>query len=93
MFWHFHQKPRPGEVYNAGGGRHSNVSILEAFEKAEAALGKRAVYEYVETNRIGDHIWYVSDVSRFQEHYPEWQYTRGIDQIVDEICRHGHLAP
>jgi len=92
MFWHFHQKPRSGEVYNAGGARQSNVSMLEAIEKIENILGKKAVYEYVETNRIGDHIWYVSDVSKFKAHYPDWDFTYDIDMILKEICEHGHLA-
>ncbi len=91
MFWHFYQKPRSGEVYNAGGAKHSNVSMLEAIKKAENILGKKAIYEYVEENRIGDHIWYVSDVSKFQKHYPEWNFTYNIDQIMEEICKNGHF--
>lgn len=91
MFWHFHKKPRQGEVYNAGGGRHSNISMLEAFKKAENILGKKANYEYIEQNRIGDHIWYVSDVSKFKSHYPGWQYKYDGDMIIEEICRNGHF--
>lgn len=86
MFWYFHQKPRPGEVYNAGGGRQSNISVLEAIEKIEIISGKKAVYEYQESNRIGDHIWYISDLSKFKAHYSEWNYTYGIDQILEEMC-------
>lgn len=92
MFWHFHQKPRQGEVYNAGGGRHSNISMLEAIEKTEKIVQKKAIYEYKETNRIGDHIWYISDVSKFKKHYPEWDYTYDIDDIIKEICSSGHFA-
>jgi CDP-paratose 2-epimerase len=91
MFWHFHQNPRAGEAYNAGGSRYSNVSMLEAIEKAEKVLGKKVDYEYVEKNRIGDHIWYISDVSKFKSHYPEWDLTYNIDQIIEEICKHGHF--
>ena len=87
MFWHFHQKPRSGEVYNAGAVRNSNISMLEAIAKAEKVLGKKADYEYVETNRIGDHIWYISDVSKFKKHYPDWDFTYNIDQIVEDICK------
>jgi CDP-paratose 2-epimerase len=87
MFWNYHQNPRPGEVYNAGGSRHSNVSMLEAIEKIEAALGQKANYTYSEQNRIGDHIWYISDVSKFQKQYPNWQYQYDIDAIIDEMCR------
>lgn len=92
MFWHFHQKPRQGEVYNAGGGRQSNVSMLEAIEKIEKLLGKKAVYEYQETNRIGDHIWYVSDLSKFKSHYPEWDFKYDIDKILKELCDNAKKA-
>lgn len=92
MFWHFCQKPRSGEVYNAGGARHSNISILEAIEKVEKILKKKAVYEYNPTNRIGDHIWYISDVSKFKAHYPEWDFKYDIDMILEEICRQGHFS-
>lgn len=91
MFWHFHQKPGTGEVYNAGGGRHSNISMLEAIEKTEKILNKKAIYEYKESNRIGDHIWYISDVSKFKKHYPGWDYTYDIDAIIKEICANGHF--
>ena len=86
MFWHFHQKPRKGEVYNAGGSRNSNISMMEAFAKAEKLLGKKANIEYVEENRVGDHIWYISDVSKFRRHYPDWDYTYNGDRIIEELC-------
>jgi CDP-paratose 2-epimerase len=88
MFWHFHRNPRQGEVYNAGGSRHSNISMLEAIEKIEQITGKKAIYDYVENNRSGDHIWYVSDVSKFKKHYPEWEYKYTIEMILEEICAH-----
>jgi len=91
MFWHYHQNPRSGEVYNAGGSRNSNISMLEAIEKIEKILGKKAIYEYKEENRIGDHIWYISDTSKFRKHYPEWKYTYNIDDILEEICKYGHF--
>jgi len=91
MFWHFYQNPRQGEVYNAGGARHSNISMLEAIEKLENILGKKAVYEYNETNRIGDHIWYISDVSKFKKHYPDWDFKYGIDDTLKQICESGHF--
>jgi CDP-paratose 2-epimerase len=62
-FYHFYQNPKQGEAYNMGGSRHSNCSMIEAFEKAEAATGKKANYAYIDENRRGDHIWYISDVS------------------------------
>jgi CDP-paratose 2-epimerase len=85
MFWHYFQKPRPGQVYNAGGGRHSNCSMLEAIAICEKISGKKMNWTYSETNRIGDHIWWISDVSKFQAHYPEWSYTYTITDILQNI--------
>jgi len=90
-FYHVYQNPRCGEVYNMGGSRHSNVSMTEAINKIEDILGKKADYEYKEENRIGDHIWYISDVSKFKKHYPQWDYQYNIDQILEEICQFGHF--
>lgn len=86
MFWHFHQNPRAGEVYNAGGGRQSNVSMMEAISTSEAILGKKAQVTYTDTARVGDHIWYISDLSKFKSHYPDWDITYDIDTIIKEIC-------
>lgn len=91
MFWHFFKKPRIGEVYNAGGSRHSNISMLEAIRKVESILGKKAKIEYSKENRIGDHIWYISNVSKFKSHYPKWNFTYDIDAILEELCAHGHF--
>lgn len=85
MFWHFYQNPRQGEVYNAGGGRHSNCSMAEAIEMCEAITGKPMNYEYSETNRVGDHIWWISDVSKFKEHYPDWTWKYNINDILTQI--------
>ncbi len=90
-FWHFYKKPRVAEVYNMGGGRHSNVSMKEAIIKLENITGKKANVKYTKTNRIGDHIWYISDVSKFQKHYPKWKYRYDIDAILEEICEKGHF--
>ncbi|MBW1804208.1 MAG: NAD-dependent epimerase/dehydratase family protein [Deltaproteobacteria bacterium] len=90
-FWHFFHNPRCGEVYNMGGGRYSNISLLEAVDRIEQRLGRKSKVRYTDSNRNGDHIWYISDVSKFQSHYPHWQYTYGIDAIIHEICEHGHL--
>lgn len=84
-FWQYVQSPRPGAVYNMGGSRHSNCSMLEAIEACEEISGKKLSYEYVEDNRIGDHIWYISDVRRFQADYPKWQYKYDIRGIFEEI--------
>lgn len=85
-FWHFYQKPRSGEVYNIGGARNSNISMLEAIEKIEKIFEKKANYELSEENRIGDHIWYISDVSKFKSHYPDWDFEYDIDTILKEMC-------
>jgi CDP-paratose 2-epimerase len=88
MFWHFHQKPRPGEVYNAGGGRQSNISMLEAIAKVEKLTGKKANVVYSDTPRTGDHIWYISDLGKFKSHYPEWDITYDIDATLKDLCAH-----
>jgi CDP-paratose 2-epimerase len=87
MFWHFHQNPRPGEVYNAGGGRHSNCSMLEAIRICEQLSGKKMNWTYQETNRIGDHIWWVSDVNKFKAHYPAWDYEYDLMAIMTDIYK------
>lgn len=91
MFWHYHQNPKYGEVYNAGGSRNSNISMLEAIENIEKILRKKAKYEYIDTNRIGDHIWYISDVSKFKSQYPKWNFTYDINRILEELCQQIHI--
>ncbi len=85
MFWHFYQNPKKGEVYNAGGGRFSNCSMKEAINDCERITGKKMNYSYSETNRIGDHIWYISDLRKFKNHYPNWNWTFGIEDILTQI--------
>ena len=85
MFWNFYQNPKCGEVYNAGGGRHSNCSMTEAIAMCEELTGKKMNYSLSDENRIGDHIWYISDVRKFQRHYPEWSYRYDIRDIVWQI--------
>lgn len=84
-FYHFYQKPRIAEVYNIGGSRHSNCSMMEAIQICESLAGKKMNTEYVDDNRSGDHIWYISDVRKFQNHYPKWQYTKNVQNILEEI--------
>lgn len=86
MFWHFHQAPRPGEVYNAGGGIEANISMQEAIAKIEAITGKKGNITYSDEARIGDHIWYVSDLTKFKSHYPSWKLTYSIDDLLKEMC-------
>jgi len=85
-FYEVYKKPRKGEVYNIGGSRHSNTSVLEAVTQVEAIVGKKAKVTYVDSPRIGDHMWYISDVSKFQSHYPNWRYTYDGDRILEDIC-------
>jgi CDP-paratose 2-epimerase len=85
MFWHYYNNPRQGEVYNAGGGRHSNCSMLEAIDMCEQISGNKMDFSYSETNRIGDHIWYISDVSKFKSHYPGWEYQFDLAATLEEM--------
>lgn len=91
-FYQVYKKPRKGEVYNIGGSRHSNTSMIEAVKKAEEMLGKKAHIRYSQKNRIGDHIWYISNVKKFKNHYPKWNYTYDSDSIIAEICKSGHFT-
>ena len=91
MFWHFYQDPRAGEVYNAGGGRENSISILEAINKINeilSSLGKEQWTNY-EINqdgwRVGDHKWYISDLSKFKRDYPEWEIEHSLDQLLKEM--------
>jgi CDP-paratose 2-epimerase len=84
-FYHFYQNPRVAEVYNIGGSRFSNCSMLEAIKVCEVIAEKTLDWSYVETNRIGDHIWWISDVEKFKSHYPDWELTYSIHDILKEI--------
>ena len=84
-FWQFFQAPRCGEVYNIGGSRHSHCSMLEAIQLCEEISGNKLNWTYLEDNRIGDHIWYVSDVRKFQAHYPKWSYKYDLRALLNEI--------
>ena len=81
----FIAKPRAGEVYNIGGGRSNSCSILEAFQRIEAISGKSMLYDYQEQNRSGDHICYISDLSKMKAHYPNWDIRISLDDIFQEI--------
>jgi CDP-paratose 2-epimerase len=82
----FAQKPRCGEVYNLGGGFENSCSILEAFALAKEWSGREQVWSYLETNRIGDHICYYSDLRKMKSHYPEWSITKTLKQTIAEIA-------
>ena len=81
----FHQNPRCGEVYNIGGSRFSNCSMMEAIGMCQEISGRELNWTYGEGNRAGDHIWYVSDVSKFAAHYPDWKLTYDVPAILAEI--------
>jgi CDP-paratose 2-epimerase len=86
-FVEFVRAPRPGEVYNLGGSRHSNCSMLEAIDLCEEISARKLTWNYEEANRIGDHIWWISDVRKFQQHYPSWKFRYGLREILEEIHR------
>jgi CDP-paratose 2-epimerase len=78
-------RPRVAEVYNIGGGRFSNCSMLEAIRMCEELTGTPMTWAYEERNRAGDHIWWVSDLSKFQRHYPGWRLEYDVPRILKEI--------
>ena len=81
----FAANPRPGEVYNMGGGRENSVSMLEAISKIEQLTGKKLNWTYVDENRKGDHICYISDLRKFKSDYPGWTLTKSLDTTLEEI--------
>ena len=81
----FFENPKQGEVYNIGGGNESNCSMLEAIQISEKITSKTFNYTYTDVNRIGDHIWYISDLRKFKTHYPNWKITHSIEDILAEI--------
>ena len=86
FIYEFYSRPRIAEVYNIGGGAGNSCSILEAFGMVEQLSGRKQVYEYVDQNRIGDHICYYSDLRKMKEHYPSWSITKSLAQIFEEIA-------
>ena len=84
-FLEFHRSPRPAAVYNMGGGRQSNCSMLEAIEACERIAGRELDWELSPDARIGDHRWWISDLREFQRDYPEWKLTHGIESILQQI--------
>jgi CDP-paratose 2-epimerase len=79
------KKPKKGEVYNIGGGRQSNCSIIEALEIVEKCTGIQIKKEYIKSNRVGDHIWYISDLSKFKKNYPNWKQKYNTKKIIEEL--------
>ena len=84
-FWHFFKKPRVGEIYNMGGGRYSNCSIIEALDMVENLTGFNIKEQKIKTPRIGDHIWYISSLKKFKKHYPKWKQKYNTKKIIEEL--------
>ena len=84
-FWEFYKKPRYGEVYNTGGGRFSNCSIIEAINYIEKKANIKVNKILKKQNRVGDHIWYVSNMKKFKKHYPNWSQQYNSKKILDEL--------
>jgi CDP-paratose 2-epimerase len=84
-FYEFFKAPRAGEVYNMGGGRYSNCSMLEAIKICEEITKRKMNWTYSEANRVGDHIWWISDIGKFMKHYPAWRQEYSVPKILREI--------
>lgn len=87
--WRFCEKPRSGAVYNIGGGRHSCCSMLEAIDLCQEVSGRKLDWQYSETNRTGDHIWWISDISRFQADYPGYALKYDIKEVIRDLFENG----
>ena len=87
-FWEFYKKPRSGEVYNMGGGRYSNCSILEALNIVEDITKIKIKRKILKTPRVGDHIWYISNLNKFKKHYPKWRQKYNTKKIIKELINY-----
>jgi CDP-paratose 2-epimerase len=85
LLWQFAQDPKPGEVYNLGGGKQNAASLIECVDAIEKISGKRPVLTYSKENRIGDHICYYSDLTKIKAHFPEWELTYSLNEIIEEM--------
>jgi CDP-paratose 2-epimerase len=85
----FRRDPRPGEAYNIGGGREANCSMLEAIELCQEIAGRELQWSYSEQNRIGDHIWWISDLTKFKDHFPSFKLQYDIRGILEDIHHNG----
>ena len=87
-FWEFFKKPKKGEVYNIGGGRYSNCSIIEALNLVEKLTNVKIQKQIIKTPRVGDHIWYISNLSKFKKHYPKWKQKYNTKKILEELIEY-----
>jgi CDP-paratose 2-epimerase len=85
----FAERPSPGAVYNLGGGRANSISMLEAIARFEELYGRELSWQYVEEPRRGDHVCYISDLSRFRSDYPDWELSVSLDRIFEEFADAG----
>ena len=83
--YHFYLDPRKGEAYNIGGGRSSNCSVIEAIKLCEEITGKKLKWTHVEENRIGDHIWYISNLEKIESHFPDWKQEYNLSKLLEEM--------
>ena len=86
-FWEFYKKPTSGEIYNTGGGRYSNCSIIEALSLVQKIAGIKIEMKTLKQNRIGDHIWYISSMKKFKKHYPKWKQVYSTKKIINELIK------
>ena len=86
-FWEFYKKPKKGEVYNIGGGRYSSCSIIEALNEVESQLKIKIKKEFLQKNRVGDHIWYITNNNKFKKHYPNWKQKYNTRKIITELIQ------
>ena len=84
-FWEFFKKPKKGEIYNVGGGRFSNCSIIEALNSLEEMCKIKIIKKFHKVNRVGDHIWYISNMGKFKKHYPNWEQKYTTKKILKEL--------
>ena len=84
-FWEFYKKPKKGVVYNIGGGRYSNCSIVEVIDKIENLTKTKIKIQFLKENRVGDHIWYISNNKKFKKDYPNWKQKYNTDKIIREL--------
>ena len=84
-FWEFYKKPKYGEVYNIGGGRYSNCSIIEALDLVEDLAKIKIKRKIIKSPRVGDHIWYITNLSKFKKHYPNWKQQYNTKKIIKEL--------
>ena len=87
MFWEYIKKPTKGEVYNVGGGIKNSCSILEAIKMIEIKTRKKMLFKFTKKNRVGDHIWYISNLQKFKKAYPKWRMSHNLDKIVSDIIK------